>query len=154
MDEQQEQSVVPYVPQSVSLNELVNRTGVVAWRDLREKTRPQGVEVKARELVGRPVTIVRLHPYPSRYEGKRLMVYWTVCVLDETGEVVNTTFGGEVVCEALDEYWNLQEAYHNALAANDEEEERRLSELGGGKYLRVVLVHKDVPGGNGYYTFE
>lgn len=74
---------------------------MVSWGDIQEQIAPQGVNLETNELIDQDFTILRMKPYPSKYQGQT-HVYYVVGATLPDGELFNTTLGGMHCVEVLD----------------------------------------------------
>lgn len=135
------------------LPSMVGAQPVRTWKEFRDRIAPQGLAVKARDLIGRTFKIIRSRRYQSAYETARDLVYWVVIVTDD-GEILNTTLGGEAVCDVLDALHDLNQQYRDAVDANDMVKISDLEELGANALWEFTLAWSDSGQGEGYYYFE
>lgn len=125
----------------------------VDWRAMREKFDPQGAHVEAKDMIGQTFSILMFRPVESSYkEGD--VFYYCKCLKEDTGEIFNTTLGGQAVVEILDAFDRLRTSYQQAVQMGDNDRALELANLGANAPIRVTLGWVSQGKYNGYYVFE
>lgn len=125
----------------------------VDWSSLREKFDPQGEKVDARDLIGKTFTIVEYRAIDSSYEEADVFYHVKGLYVD-TGELFNTSLGGQAVVDVLDSFDALRSAYQEAVKNGDDARAADLAELGATKPIQVTLGWMAQGKYSGYYIFE
>lgn len=131
----------------------VGERTVRSWRDVRDKIAPQGTPIKAKDLVDRTFTILRMRAYQSQFADLGELVYWVVVVTDD-GELLNCTLGGQAVVDVLDALSTLKCQYQDAVNSDDAAKQRDLEELGADGLWQFTLRWSEGGTGEGYYYFD
>jgi len=141
----QEEFVVDPVAEENYDNLLADDTGVpqdgyefvipdglpqVEFTDWLEVNDPQGIKVKAKELVGQFFTIIKANIFTSMVEGRPTEAFYVVGILTATGELFHTVLGGKVVMGELKAFFG-KPLYENPV---------------------FMLRHVDRGPGSSYYT--
>ena len=125
----------------------------VDWKSMRERFDPQGVKVAARELVGQTFTITEYRPVESSFPTGGVF-YFVKGLQEDTGELFNTTLGGQAIVEVLNSFDALRSAYQEAVNFGDDARAAELAALGANAPLRVTLAWVAQGKYEGYYVFE
>lgn len=125
----------------------------VDWSSLRERFDPQGDKVEAKGLIGQSFTIVEYRAVDSSYEGNEVF-YHVKGLMADTGELFNTSLGGQAVVDVLNSFDALRSAYQEAVRYGDDARAQELAELGATKPIQVTLGWVAQGKYSGYYVFE
>lgn len=125
----------------------------VNWSEAREAIDPKGDNIKAADLVDTPFLIKKIKPVHSSLGDGGGHFYFIVGITDQ-GQLFNTAIGGQAVVEELDQLMRLNYELYVAQQEDNENEARRLRELGAGAPVEITLRQKQGGRFGRYYVLD
>jgi hypothetical protein len=103
--------------------------------------------------VGKTFVILEYRPIESAYEGSEVF-YYVKGLIPDSGELFNTSLGGQAVVEVLNAFDALRAAHREAEKFGDTARAAELEALGAIRPIQVTLGFKHQGKYSGYYVFE